>query len=136
MNPIFERKFKDVEINGITIRLYDRDASDYFEYFEEFNAIRKDQADGADGTDVMLRLNLLHCKAISQSVKVYYNSLKWYQLIKKFKIVKFLKPTIIFNENPTEAIVNLSNIVLELDGIDVKQQHDIKKKDDKKKADS
>ena len=119
-----KRKTQEIEILNTKVILSERNAVDVFNYYEELNKIRKDTVNNSDESDTMMRLTYLNCVIISQSLSVFYNSLKFYNLRLKYKVAPLLRPSYLYKTLPTLEITNLSNIVMQLDGM-IKLDNDL-----------
>ncbi len=106
---------KEIELFGKKLLLSERTARDVHALTEYSKKHGQNYTEAVIQSLIMLR----------DGLKVNFLVLKWWQLIKRFKLKRMLRKEFLLNNLSPRLIMELSDQIYELEGVDVK---DLKKK--------
>lgn len=98
---------KDIELLGLKVKLYERNAKDVYELVELIKA-DKDK-------DTPLASYVYALVMITQSLKPNLAEIRWYNAIKYYKLKQMLKPKYLIKKLSLQQINELSSIIAELE---------------------
>lgn len=122
-------KYKEIEINGLKLKLMVRSAFDAIAVSDKFKEIYVNHTENNDETLVLCYTTVLH-----DALKNNYENLKWYQYFKKRKYKKLLSVKSLLETLSVLDIISYGTEVFKLEGnitdneIDDSSEAEIKKK--------